>query len=134
MEKSLKKMTANSTRAQRSVQRILGLTSKMNQRWAVDIGLKLFATPLRRRKKNHYLPKGTRTRQVQVNDKTITVYNYGCSSKKALLVHGWEGAASDFSHFFEPLGQNGFEVVAIDLPGHGESSFSQLNALSLIHI
>jgi len=119
----------NSTRAQRSVRKFLGLISKLNQKWAVDIGLQIFSTPMSRRKRNHYLPDGVRKRKVTIQGKKINIYHYGKSSKKAFLAHGWEGAASDFSQFFKPLVKQGFEVVAIDFPGHGESGFSQLNAL-----
>ncbi|MEC9356798.1 MAG: alpha/beta fold hydrolase [Pseudomonadota bacterium] len=39
----------------------------------------------------------------------------------ALLVHGWEGAASDLAAFVEPLRLSGYRVVAPDLPAHGDS-------------
>jgi pimeloyl-ACP methyl ester carboxylesterase len=41
---------------------------------------------------------------------------------KVLLIHGWTGRAAFMSAFVEPLTRSGFEVVAIDLPGHGASS------------
>ena len=40
----------------------------------------------------------------------------------ALLVHGWEGAASDLAAFVEPLRFRGYRVVAPDLPAHGDSA------------
>ena len=38
------------------------------------------------------------------------------------LIHGWTGRAAFMSAFIEPLNANGFDVVALDLPGHGRSS------------
>ena len=38
-----------------------------------------------------------------------------------VLLHGWEGAASDFSGFVPPLLVAGFSVLALDLPAHGAS-------------
>ncbi|MBE0624877.1 MAG: alpha/beta fold hydrolase [Burkholderiales bacterium] len=38
-----------------------------------------------------------------------------------LLVHGWEGRASDLAAFAPPLLDAGYRVVAIDLPAHGRS-------------
>jgi pimeloyl-ACP methyl ester carboxylesterase len=39
-----------------------------------------------------------------------------------VLIHGWTGRAAFMSAFFEPLNQAGFDVIALDLPGHGHSS------------
>jgi len=40
---------------------------------------------------------------------------------KALLVHGWNGAASDWRELAEALVTDGFAVTALDLPAHGAS-------------
>ncbi len=41
-----------------------------------------------------------------------------------LLVHGWESQALHLAGFIPPLLQSGLNVIAVDLPGHGESSGS----------
>jgi HAD superfamily phosphoserine phosphatase-like hydrolase len=38
-----------------------------------------------------------------------------------LLVHGWEGRGTSLMVFIQPLVDRGFQVVALDGPGHGES-------------
>jgi HAD superfamily phosphoserine phosphatase-like hydrolase len=38
-----------------------------------------------------------------------------------LLVHGWEGRRTSLMAFIQPLVDRGFQVVALDGPGHGES-------------
>jgi phosphoserine phosphatase/pimeloyl-ACP methyl ester carboxylesterase len=38
-----------------------------------------------------------------------------------LLVHGWEGRGTSLMAFIQPLVDRGFQVVALDGPGHGDS-------------
>jgi len=42
-----------------------------------------------------------------------------------LLLHGWEGQASDLTAFAQPLLTAGFGLLALDLPAHGESAGRQ---------
>lgn len=44
------------------------------------------------------------------------------SSQTVLLVHGWQSHALFMHKFVEPLQQQGFRVITVDLPGHGQSS------------
>jgi pimeloyl-ACP methyl ester carboxylesterase len=47
---------------------------------------------------------------------------YGASdSAPILLMHGWEGRASQFAQLIETLLRQGHRVVAFDAPGHGDS-------------
>ncbi len=40
---------------------------------------------------------------------------------KVLLIHGWNGRASHLAGFVKPLLAAGYQVVALDTPGHGDS-------------
>jgi len=42
-----------------------------------------------------------------------------------LLIHGWGGRATQMGAFVKPLAGNGFRVVALDAPAHGDSSGRQ---------
>jgi pimeloyl-ACP methyl ester carboxylesterase len=42
-----------------------------------------------------------------------------------LLLHGWEGQASDLAAFAQPLLDAGLSVLAMDLPAHGASAGRQ---------
>lgn len=48
--------------------------------------------------------------------------------KKVLLVHGWEGRGSQMGAFVQPLVNQGFHVIALDGPAHGDSPGKKLNA------
>ncbi len=49
-------------------------------------------------------------------------------TKKVLLVHGWESRATHMYGFVPQLLQQGFEVIALDMPAHGCSSGSMTDA------
>lgn len=44
---------------------------------------------------------------------------------RVLLLHGWEGQAADLAAFAAPLLDAGFQVLAMDLPAHGDSDGRQ---------
>lgn len=44
-----------------------------------------------------------------------------------LLVHGWNGRATQLGGFVSPLVERGYRVVAFDAPGHGESPGHQMS-------
>ncbi len=50
---------------------------------------------------------------------------HACRGRIA-LVHGWTGRALVMTAFVEPLLKRGFDVVALDLPGHGDSEGRRL--------
>jgi pimeloyl-ACP methyl ester carboxylesterase len=55
-------------------------------------------------------------------DKSITVYKYGKSEKKALLVHGWSGRGTQLFKIADSLLEDGYSVVSFDAPAHGKSA------------
>jgi pimeloyl-ACP methyl ester carboxylesterase len=61
----------------------------------------------------------------------VETYRFAASSGApsrgaALLLHGWTGRAAFMLGFAAPLLKRGFDVVAVDLPGHGASSGKHL--------
>lgn len=62
---------------------------------------------------------------------TVQAYRFAAAAAPrrgaVLLVHGWTGRAAFMSAFIEPLRAAGFDVVALDLPGHGLSSGRRLH-------
>lgn len=51
----------------------------------------------------------------------LSAITWGDSERKILLVHGWESRATQVSGFVEDLVKNGYQVIAIDGPAHGQS-------------
>ncbi len=74
---------------------------------------------------------------------TIQAYRFATDAPMrrgtVALIHGWTGRAAFMSAFVEPLNAEGFDVVALDLPGHGRSSGRTLHvplgiaALQAVH-
>jgi len=57
------------------------------------------------------------------DDRTLAVSSAGRADRgRLLLVHGFGGAKEDFADWIDPLTATGWEVVAYDQRGHGESS------------
>jgi pimeloyl-ACP methyl ester carboxylesterase len=55
--------------------------------------------------------------------KPYVVYRWGQATRgKVVLQHGWNGRATQMYGFIEPLVAAGFQVIAMDAPGHGQSS------------
>ncbi len=69
---------------------------------------------------------GAESRRIRFEGGTIQAYRFATGAAKrrgtVALVHGWTGRAAFMSAFVEPLNTDGFDVVALDLPGHGRSS------------
>jgi pimeloyl-ACP methyl ester carboxylesterase len=51
----------------------------------------------------------------------IAVQRWG-QGPLVMLAHGWNGRASQLTGFVEPLVDAGYQVVAFDAPGHGDSA------------
>lgn len=49
-----------------------------------------------------------------------------------LLMHGWEGRATQMAGFINPLASKGFQLIAIDAPAHGMSDGKQSNPMRFI--
>jgi len=54
--------------------------------------------------------------------KKIAVYKWGSGDKKALVVHGWSGRATQLYKIIDALLEKGYQVTAFDAPAHGKSS------------
>ena len=55
----------------------------------------------------------------------IAIYRIPNDGRKILLVHGWNGRSGQFSTLIDRLSKEGFDITAIDLPGHGKSDSGQ---------
>ncbi|MCI4670094.1 MAG: alpha/beta hydrolase [Bacteroidia bacterium] len=62
------------------------------------------------------------SKMVDFKDFQLKTYSWGQSSKRVLLIHGWEGQAGNFASLIPKLREVGFEVMAFDAPSHGFST------------
>jgi pimeloyl-ACP methyl ester carboxylesterase len=51
----------------------------------------------------------------------MVVYEYGSSSKKVLLAHGWSGRGTQLAVMAEDLLKAGYSVLSFDAPAHGKA-------------
>ena len=63
-----------------------------------------------------------------VDNIPVAIYSWG-TGPVVLFVHGWSGRGSQVAAFVEPLMAAGFQVVAVDAPGHGETPGDSTNVL-----
>lgn len=59
--------------------------------------------------------------------KRVAIHRARNTGKRLLLVHGWNGRSSQFHVMATLLHDNGFDITAVDLPGHGNSPRSNTN-------
>lgn len=72
----------------------------------------------------------TRPLEIDLGDVRLKSYEAG-RGPTVLLVHGWGDSARSMGAFVDPLTDAGFRVLAIDLPGHGQTSGGQTDALEM---
>lgn len=66
----------------------------------------------------------------KLNNKYFTTYSFkknNSKKKKALVVHGWMSKSIYMVKIIDQLLQNNYDVIAVDLPGHGRSPGFSLN-------
>jgi pimeloyl-ACP methyl ester carboxylesterase len=75
------------------------------------------ASPGRKHKVDHLAKR----LDLPMEDGRIVVWIWGQAERKVVLLHGWEGRSSQWHPMVERLLQHGFQVIAVDPPGHGSS-------------
>lgn len=65
---------------------------------------------------------------INLQNEKLAAYRWG-NGKTVLLVHGWDGRGVQLGAFADPLTEAGYEVVAFDLPAHGQSTGKRTNML-----
>ena len=65
----------------------------------------------------------------------IALYRWGEADKPAVLcVHGWNGRASQFATMLPALLKAGYQVIAFDAPGHGNSEGNSTNIFRISEV
>jgi pimeloyl-ACP methyl ester carboxylesterase len=58
---------------------------------------------------------------LSVNNIPVVIYRWGNNGPRVLFIHGWSGRGSQVAAFVAPLLDAGYQVISLDLPGHGET-------------
>ncbi len=93
---------------------------------------KMASIPFRRAKHKNAKSVASQLRkngEWNIENKKIKYYKWGKSDKSILMVHGWESRGTAMRNLVPPLLEAGYQVVAIDLPAHGDSSAKGTNIL-----
>lgn len=65
--------------------------------------------------------RAARRATIQVRGRDVATYQWGTGTRAALLVHGWNGRASQFATLVRDLVGEGYRVVSFDAPAHGDT-------------
>lgn len=63
----------------------------------------------------------------------LTGLRWGDSGPVVLMLHGWEGRATQFARFIPALVASGRQVIALDGPAHGRSELKAANVVMFAH-
>lgn len=92
---------------------------------ATQFAAKLFTTPVKYKipKRELHMLKQSVQQDILVPsiNKVIKTYQYGNSSKKILLVHGWSGRGTQLVKIADELLKQGYSTISFDAPAHGKS-------------
>lgn len=117
------------------LRRLFAFATRLSPAIAARLALELFLTPPRRkldavdvpvvaRARRHALLVGT-GRVAALEWPTRAVGSAPVPAGRpptVLLLHGWGSHAARFGHFVDPLTTDGFRVVGLDAPAHGDST------------
>lgn len=83
-----------------------------------------FLTPRLPKRRRTLALDGGETLRIATKEGEVALQRAG-AGPAVMLLHGWEGRASDLAAFAPPLLKAGYSVLAMDLPAHGASAGQQ---------
>lgn len=107
------------------------MVSYVSKPYAADRALYLFTKP-RARKINEEQSDFLHTafqEELKYENYQIMTYRWLGKKQTILLTHGWESNAARWKKLIIELKKRGFNVVALDAPGHGKSGSKVFNAI-----
>ncbi|GAB5382695.1 MAG: alpha/beta fold hydrolase [Aliiglaciecola sp.] len=106
------------------------LLSMINPSEAIERANALFFTPKRHDPKSWEEQAESAGQRVRLkNGVSAIVWGQGTP---ILLMHGWEGRATQMAGFIEPLTRQGFQLIALDAPAHGRSLGNQSHPMRFV--
>ena len=114
---------------------VVWLSQLISVALATKVALYLFFRP--QRFKTPYREHKMRDAAEQIKfsassiEKEIQVYRLKGEKQKVLLLHGWSGRGTQLFSFADELQKENCEVIAFDMPAHGQSPGNKTNVLEL---
>jgi pimeloyl-ACP methyl ester carboxylesterase len=71
---------------------------------------------------------------LEINGSGIATYRWGKTGAPVLLIHGWNGRATQLAPFVTPLLKSGHRVLGFDAPAHGKSSGNQTTIYAIADV
>ena len=109
----------------------INLVSQFSPKFASKLAIKLFSTPRKGRLSDIEMEYLDRAFQEDVVIENISVRTYRWLGKKEtiLLTHGWESNAFRWKSLIDSLKTYDYNIIALDAPGHGNSSGNHFNTV-----
>lgn len=112
------------------------ILTAISPKLATKFASKLFLRPFKYKlpKREEYMDGNTKqtTLKIPKTQREIVVYEFGDSSKKVLLVHGWSGRGTQLAKIAENLIEKGFSTISFDAPAHGKAAGNKSMMLDFI--
>ena len=131
-----RRVTIERTRTQTLMGNIVKFADLFSERIALKIMYRLFFRVQRvnsTEKHQKFYSMGIQFK-FTFEDKQIAVYEFGKSGKNVLVLHGWDSIAYHMKEIIQGLVESQFRVVAIDLPGHGDSEGKTTNGIEVVRL
>lgn len=108
--------------------------SYLSKEKAASEAFRLFCTPYTRKITQKRPAIFTKATPKLIDFEGLAIVGYGWmptapNGKKVMILHGFSSYAYKFEHYVPLLLQMGYEVLAFDAPGHGDSEGKIVNAL-----
>ncbi|HEY4628964.1 MAG TPA: alpha/beta hydrolase [Flavobacterium sp.] len=124
-------MTKNSSKHTESLKipKLILQSSKFiayfSSKLVTQFAAKLFTSPIKHKIPKRELEMDSKSIQKLMEipsiNKKVVLYQYGKSSKKILLVHGWSGRGTQLFKIADELVKTGYSTISFDAPAHGKS-------------
>lgn len=113
----------------------LKIISFLSPALAARLSWKLFSTPRLKKSPRQSFLKLAQVEYLDHKGHKISTYIHNPQgSETILLVHGWEGQASDFNSLLLSLLDHRFKVISFDAPAHGLSEKKRTHAIDFSQI
>jgi len=104
------------------------LLQSISPKLATLYAARLFTTPIKFKipRREIQMLENSKIEKLHISDlnKTLTIYQFGSSKRKILLVHGWSGRGTQLAKIAETLVEKDFQIISFDAPAHGTSTGS----------